>query len=223
MMAGMAAKSSSGASRYTVMRREDREAEFSRVLAFSDGVFAIAITLLVLQLEVPEDVNSLGHELSMELPDLFAFAISFAVLGRVWWVFHHRLFSGLASFDSPLIALNFAYLAMVTLVPFTSELLGDFGDRSIVVIIYAVNLAVLNLIGGVMVEYAYAKGLMKPEALDYAEDHRGAAHWVIPGIFLLSVPLALVSPVGATFVWLLTLGVAPRVVRRLRERGKPGV
>lgn len=212
MMAGMEAKTGGGR-RYTRMSRREREAEFSRILAFSDGVFAIAITLLVLQLEVPEDKVDLGHQLAQELPDLFAFALSFAVLGRVWWVFHHRLFTGLAYFDSPLVGLNFGYLAMVTLVPFTSELLGDYGDRPVVVIAYAVNLAALSIIGGVMVEYAFSHGLMREDAVKNSRLYRGWATWVIPAVFLLSIPVALVSPLAATLVWLLTLGVAPRVVR----------
>ena len=144
--------------------------EFSRVLAFSDGVFAIAITLLVLQLEAPADAGDFGAELAEEWPDLLAFGLSFAVLGRIWWSFHHRLFRGLAEFDSVLITLNFCFLAMVTLVPFTSELLGEYGDEEVAVIVYAVNLGLLNLIGGVMVEYAFSRGLMSPEAAK-SEDH----------------------------------------------------
>ena len=75
-------------------RREENEIEFSRIVAFSDGVFAIAITLLVLNLGVPEHIH--GDDLSEVLweqrQDLFAYAISFAVIGR-FWVVHHRFFS----------------------------------------------------------------------------------------------------------------------------------
>ena len=106
MMAGMEAATSAGSPHERRGTRREREAEFNRLLAFSDGVFAIAITLLVLQLEVPADSADLSEGLKDMLPALFAFALSFAVLGRLWWVFHHRLFSGLEQFDGRLVGLN---------------------------------------------------------------------------------------------------------------------
>ena len=106
MMAGMEAATSAGSPHERRGTRREREAEFNRLLAFSDGVFAIAITLLVLQLEVPADSADLSEGLKDMLPALFAFAFSFAVLGRLWWVFHHRLFSGLEQFDGRLVGLN---------------------------------------------------------------------------------------------------------------------
>ena len=83
-----------------------------------------------------------------------------------WWAFHHRLFSGLEQFDGPLVGLNFLYLALVTLVPFTSDVLGEFGDHSEAVIIYAVNLGLLGLVGAVMVRYAFSHGLMGKGLVD---------------------------------------------------------
>jgi uncharacterized membrane protein len=187
--------------RYPRLRREEREVEFARVLAFSDGVFAIAITLLVLQLEVPADVKQLGSELDDQLPDLFAYCLSFAVLGRVWWAFHHRLFSGLAEFDGVLIALNFLYLGLAVLVPFSSELMGDYGGEREAVVIYAANIGLLTLSGALMAEYAVRRGLMRPGA---AEGATGPASYLITAVFLLSIPVAFVSPLAASLIWLTT-------------------
>lgn len=87
-------------------RREGNEIEFSRIVAFSDGVFAIAITLLVLSLGISRDLA--GDEVADALWDqrenLLAFAISFAVIGRFWLV-HHRFF-GEVAFDTRLIGLT---------------------------------------------------------------------------------------------------------------------
>jgi uncharacterized membrane protein len=87
--------------------REENEIEFSRIVAFSDGVFAIAITLLVLNLGVGEGVKDgeLGTVLWSHHQDLFAYALSFAVIGRFWLV-HHRFFGEVTGFDSRLIWLN---------------------------------------------------------------------------------------------------------------------
>lgn len=198
------------------MSRKEREAEFSRILAFSDGVFAIAITLLVLQLEVPEAASDLGRTMRDEVPDLFAFALSFAVLGRFWWAFHHRFFTGLAVFDGRLVGLNFLYLALVTLVPFTSEVLGDFGDTPEGVIAYAANLGLLGTVGALMIHYAFGHGLMSPEAVRQREQESGHRWWSLPGVFFFSIPVALFSPQAATLVWLVGLALAPRLFRLLR-------
>ncbi len=201
------------------LRRDERELEFARVLAFSDGVFAIAITLLVLQLEVPEDVHHLRNELDDQLPDLFAYCLSFAVLGRVWWAFHHRLFGGLAEFDGPLIALNFVYLGLAVLVPFSSELIGDYGDAREAVVIYAANIGLLTLAGGLMAEYALHRGLMRPEAAAEARrEGSRPSRFLITGVFLVSIPVAFISPFAASLVWLTTFLGGYGVRRRARSR-----
>jgi uncharacterized membrane protein len=221
MIAGMEAGTSAGSSRPRRHTRRERESEFNRLLAFSDGVFAIAITLLVLQLEVPAESVDLSEGLKDMLPDLFAFALSFAVLGRLWWVFHHRLFSGLEEFDGRLVGLNFVYLALVTLVPFSSDLLGDYGDHPEAVIIYAANLGLLGLVGAVMVRYAFDRGLMLREVQEAWGPH-GRPNWVLPCIFLASIPIALVSTLAAILFWLLAGALGLRLFQRLTGQAEAG-
>ena len=220
MMAGMEAGTPASRDRMRIrVHRDEREAEFNRLLAFSDGVFAIAITLLVLQLEVPANAADLGPELEDALPDLFAFALSFAVLGRFWWAFHHRLFSGLTEFDGPLVGLNFLYLALVTLVPFTSDVLGEYGDHSEAVIVYAANLGLLGLVGAVMVRYAFSHGLMGKDLVDVFGPH-GSPDWAMPTIFFVSIPVALISTTAATLIWLAAAAVVPTVFRRRKRQAE---
>jgi uncharacterized membrane protein len=87
------------AGRRARFRREESELEFARIVAFSDGVFAIAMTLLVLALHVPEGVSDLDQVLEDQLPDFFAFALSFSVLAQVWF-FHHRFFGSLETWPA---------------------------------------------------------------------------------------------------------------------------
>jgi len=202
------------ARRYLRARRGESELEFARVVAFSDGVFAIAITLLVLTIEIPEHTLSIYDQLLSERGDLLAFALSFAVLAKLWG-FHHRFFAGLGEFDQGLIWLNFAYLAFITLVPFSCELIGDYYADPVAIITYAANMAALGIVGVVMTEYSFRRDLVKPEVAAERADQTGPANWIVPGIFLASVPAAFISPFAAIAMWLLIFFVNRRSRSRL--------
>ncbi len=93
----------------------------SRVEAFSDGVFAVAITLLVLDLATPMTSGSLIGALADKWPQFAAFAISFVVIGIVW-VNHHTVFHRLKRVDRPLLFINLGLLMSVVLIPFVTSL-----------------------------------------------------------------------------------------------------
>jgi uncharacterized membrane protein len=98
--------------------------EFARIVNLSDAVFAIAMTLLVLGLEVPDVAASqLPEALAGIVPNLVAFLLAFGLVANVWWQ-HHKLFARLARIDRVAIALNLALLGAVALVPFPTGLLG---------------------------------------------------------------------------------------------------
>jgi uncharacterized membrane protein len=183
--------------------REERGMEFSRIVAFSDGVFAIAITLLVLNLHIPEQLapgDTVGDALLDQKGDLFAYAISFAVIGRLWLV-HHRFFSEVTHFDGTLMALNLVYLGFVVLIPFSSEILGDHGDTTAGVITYALNLAVTNLVGAAMFLYAARSGLAGESFVRYAERPGHMRNVIGATAFLVSIPVALVNPTASVVIW----------------------
>jgi uncharacterized membrane protein len=195
-------------------RREDNEVEFSRIVAFSDGVFAIAITLLVLTLSVPEHLHgeSLTDALWDQRHNLLAYAISFAVIGR-YWINHHRFFSNVVGFDGRLLALNIFYLAWVVLLPFSTQVIGDHGGESAAVILYAVNLAGVSLVGLWMAIDARRAGLSEADEAELqAFRHKSL---FVAGVFLVSIPAALVAPDLAPLLWLaLFLDPADRLQRR---------
>ena len=148
--------------------REGNEIEFSRIVAFSDGVFSIAITLLVLNLLIPKtevDGSDRPGDLGQR-ENFLSYAISFAVIGRFWLV-HHRFFGEVTAFDGRLIALNLLYLGFIVLIPFSSSVLGDFGGTTAVVV-YAVNLSVVVLVGLWMTADAHRAGLTSADAIDAA-------------------------------------------------------
>jgi uncharacterized membrane protein len=176
--------------------------EFARIVAFTDGVFAIAITLLVLSLDVPANLSgSALHDFLVDAwPQLFAYFLSFAVIGR-FWIGHHRFFATVHDFDRRLMVLNLAYLSLIVLVPFPTELLGDYGSETDAVVLYALVVGSAALLAWIMLRYALHRGHARREA------HTPAAG-LVPGgallpalIFYASIPVAIASPVLAQIIW----------------------
>jgi TMEM175 potassium channel family protein len=182
--------------------RAGNEIEFGRIVAFSDGVFAIAITLLVLNLTIEKGLSGSGltEELLNNWDNLVAYAISFAVIGRFWLV-HHRFFGEVRAFDGRLLALNLVYLAWIVLIPFSSQVLGDYGGQKASIVVYSVNLAAVVLVGLWMSVDARRRGLTTIDDETHRESRIRSSY--IAGIFLLSIPLGFLAPRAAPYLWLL--------------------
>jgi TMEM175 potassium channel family protein len=96
----------------------------SRVEAFSDGVFAIAITLLVLTVAQPRTYGNLAHELGTQWPSLAAYIVSFAVIG-IMWINHHSVFMNLEHVDRGLLYINLLLLMTIAFLPYPTGVLGQ--------------------------------------------------------------------------------------------------
>ena len=190
--------------------RAERVFDYDRTVAFSDGVFAIAITLLVLSIEVPEPgpgQPELGRLLVDQWRDVFSYGVSVAVIGLLW-VRHHTFFRELSRIDGRLVALNIAYLGLVAFLPFPTELVGDYEGVPIAVMVYAATVTVLAAVAALMRLHADRAGLLTEEA------HREPV-WslaLVPGIFLTSIPIAFFSTIAAQ-LWWVTLLLSRRVRR----------
>jgi uncharacterized membrane protein len=199
-------------------KREENEVEFSRIVAFSDGVFSIAITLLVLGISIKSDLprDQLGHALWEEREALLSYAISFAVIGR-FWVVHHGFFSEVKAFDGRLMALNMLYLGWVVLIPFSSQVLGDYGGQFPAVLVYSANLTGVVAVGQWMRWDARRAGLTETDAETGREDLIGSIF--IAAVFLLSIVVALFDASIAPFTWfLLFIEGRGHFVERLNRR-----
>ena len=194
--------------------------QLERLNAFSDGVFAISITLLVLAIEVPKvDADSLGAALSELGPDIGAYFLGFAVIGLFWYG-HSNMFSYLTRATGLLTVVNLMLLAMISLMPFTTSVLGSFENEPLAVAIYAANVGGATSLDSLVDQVALRSNLYKEGA---APDptQLGIEGILRPTIFLLSVPLAFVSITLAQLSWLL-LFATPQVAERLaRLRRKP--
>jgi uncharacterized membrane protein len=194
--------------------RDEAEVEFNRIVAFSDGVFAIAMTLLVLGLTIPSGVTDLTRALLDDKGDFLAYAISFAVLAR-YWLAHHRFFSALERFDRRLMGLNLFYLAWIALVPFSSQVLGDYGEKTDAAVLYAINMILVSGSFYLQLTYAYRRELFRAEAREYERRYNGPMSLVVVGVFAGSIPVAFASVLAAQLIWVATLFVGRQLVRRL--------
>ena len=190
-----------------------QEKEVARIAAFSDGVFAIAITLLALQLEIPfGDRVDVWAELQDLWPSFLSFAISFAVIGA-YWIAHHRLFSLVERYDRRLLWLNLLSLFFIVLMPFTTSLIGEHGDSDVSVIVYALSVAGAGFANTGMAAYALGGHRLCSDTVDdkLAKFHvwRGLA---IALTFLVSLVLLPLGPSVVELSWL-SLAVTQRVVR----------
>jgi uncharacterized membrane protein len=199
--------------------RDEHEVEFSRIVAFSDGVFSIAITLLVLELALDPGLktdSAIWQNLWDQHEKFLAYGISFAVIARFWLV-HHTFFGEVKAFNSRLIGLNMLYLGFIVLIPFASQVLGEYGGTLPAVVVYSVNLAAVILIGQWMRWDARRAGLTTTDAETEREDFFTSIF--IAGVFLVSIVVAVFSPSLAPCLWILLFFEGRgHVIERLSRR-----
>jgi len=191
-----------------------------RLLTLTDGVVAIAITLLVLQLNVPppgqlthpDSASELAKALGNGADQLISYVISFYVIAQFWLV-HHRVFRRIAGQREGLAWWNFAFLFTITVMPFTSDLLGKYASNPLAIDIFAVNLLAATLATQLTVVFVRRNNLLiagtGEREMQTARLRVEAAVFVI----VLSIGLAWVNTGVAKYCWLL-LGVAPAVADR---------
>ncbi len=198
--------------------RDDDLPSVDRLLTLSDGVVAIALTLLVLQLRVPpvshlahpDSASELATQLAKDSDQIISYLISFYVIAH-FWLIHHRVFSQLAGQRESLAWWNFAFLFTITIMPFTSDLLGQYASNPLAVDIFALNLLLASLATQATLDLGRRKGLMTPGSHDLA---RRAGLMRVAGatlVLVISMGLAWWNADAAKYCWLL-LALVPRVV-----------
>jgi uncharacterized membrane protein len=190
--------------------------EFSRVVYFSDAVFAIAMTLLVAGIDVPvARGESLGDRLLDEKGQIVAFFVSFAVIGY-YWVAHHRLLSLTQRVDRTFIVTNLLYLALIAFLPFPTALMGADPDTAVAVALYACVSAFASGLETVLFSL-----LRRADALRVSLTAQQYRQWIVAScipvvVFAVSIPIALVSPMVAMLSW---IAIFP--LERIADRMSP--
>ena len=192
-----------------------------RLILFSDAVFAIAVTLLALDLRLPirpggYDDASLVAAIRDLGPALLAYALSFFVIA-MFWMGHLRTMRLVVRVDTTFVALNFVFLALVALVPFPTSIVANDGDLASSTILYAVFGASVALASTVLWVYATRIGhLISARVSPDLATRVTARALVVPALFLISIPVALVSVTAAQVIWVVAAPAQGVVARRLR-------
>ncbi len=191
-----------------------------RLVFFSDAVFAIAITLLALDIRLPAGLDaasdqSLLRELLGLYSEYLAFAVSFLAIG-LYWQGHHRRYTMLRRYDSRLIWLNLLLLMGIAFTPFPSSVLAEYGNRT-ATIFYALTMVVIGLLQLAMWRYASAGHRMLDATITNARiRHENRILLAAPAVFMLSIAIAFLNADAAKFSWLLLVPVT-FVLRRAQD------
>lgn len=197
-----------------------------RVIAFSDGVFAVVITILVLGIELPADLSldpaSIAAEREKLLHQLLVYVVAFWLIA-LYWVQHSLLFSGLRRLDRGLVVLNLLFLLPVSLLPFVTQLMGARRDDWTVVLVFALT----NLVAAGMLQRQWKHVLAVPETHAGSETKKLAGRlvwgsWFFTFILILGVFVSLFNVKAGTAVILLVPFVFFINFLRVRKSSVPG-
>jgi len=193
-----------------------------RTLAFSDGVIAVAITLLVLDLRLPplgEKVSSamLLAALVQIAPKLAMYALSFGVVSMIW-IGHHRKFTYIRRVNPRLIEINLVFLMFVGLVPFVTDIVGEYANAA-ATIIYAPTLTITSLASLATWWYAERTPGLRAETVPEIERREIILSPLLnAGVFAASIPVALWSSTAGRLTWLLLIPGALFASARVQQR-----
>jgi uncharacterized membrane protein len=169
----------------------------NRLEAFSDGVFAVAITLLVLEIAVPTG-NDLWHRLGDEWPSFASFFVSFWVIGIIW-VNHHGVIDHLKRADRGVLYLNLLVLMSVVLIPFTTALMAEHlksgDDEHVAAAVYSASFVLMAIAFGVLWEYIIRhREKLGVELTDEEVRRTSLAFQIGNPFYLLALVVAFISP-----------------------------
>jgi uncharacterized membrane protein len=171
----------------------------TRVEFFSDGVFAIAITLLVLEIGVPNGPDgTLWHDLKDQWPSYAAYLVSFFVIGIIW-INHHGIFDHIKKVDYGVLYINLAVLATVAFLPFPTALLAEHlrsgADEEVAAAVYAGSMALMGVSSGALWLYISRHPNLHGPSLTQEVIERTNHLALIGGpAYLLAIAIAFISP-----------------------------
>jgi uncharacterized membrane protein len=201
-----------------------------RLLALTDGVVAIALTLLVLQLQVPatavlkshpHSAKALWHSLNVDRDELISYLVAFLVIAQ-YWLIHHRMMRTMDGHHEGLAWRNFGFLLALTLMPFTSDLLGRYGQNPVAITLFGLNLAALTLSIQWIFRYGVKHKLMRGEGRSAHEELQAQVRALLLfAVVALAIVTAWTVPSVSNYFWLIFLFtpfLGERITTRIEQR-----
>ena len=187
-------------------RRAGSGLEFDRASFFADAVYAIAMTLIVVGIDVPsipdtDDPAAMGEALADLVEPITIFFVTFLIIGQ-YWLAHHRFVAGLDRIDRRYLVWQIPYLALVAFLPFPSQLIGAYFDNPVAVTVFALTMAGVSGLELVLAGVARADGLRDVPWSEARYRWHLLAGGLPVGLFLLSIPAAYASPWLAVACWM---------------------
>ena len=194
-----------------------------RTEAFSDGVFAIAITLLILEVNVPETAfDNLWQGIADQWPSYLAYATSFITIGGIWLA-HHGIFRRLQYANQRLMVINLLLLMVVSFLPFPTKLMAEAihqsdAERAAVIFYGATLLVISSLLSALWGSVTLDRHLLQPEVDENEIKAITLAATPTIGFYVIVIVLAFIAPVVAVYGFLLIA-----IISVLRARGDSSV
>lgn len=191
-----------------------------RLVFFSDAIMAVTITLLALDIRLPDEkVNLDGEELLAAIwemaPHLFAYALSFFVIG-LFWLSHRRRFDTITGTHASIVWLNFLFLLLLGLLPFATDVLAENGGL-VATVLYAALVAAISLMLVVISLAAEWRGLLAPDAEHPLKERTLGPSLATSAVFAVSIPIAFIDVDSAQLFWLTAFPLNVYLMRR-RQR-----
>jgi uncharacterized membrane protein len=180
----------------------------NRMEAMVDGIFAIAMTILVLGISPPKpDISQAQAVLPVQIfhlfPEIFIFIIAFLILAG-FWLDHHRQFHFVSNIDSRLLWINIFMLISVVLIPFSTDVAGDYPEVQVAVLLFHINILIVGLIFSYHGYYlSQSEHLLNPQADSKSLRIIFYQSLLIPGIALLAAIVSFVNPSASLLVYVI--------------------
>lgn len=202
-----------------------QEFQLERIIFFSDAVFAIAITVLIIDIRIPYQEGITNRQLlaavTEKIPELVGFLISFFFIGFYWFI-HHKMFGYVSRFDTRLIWLNLIFLLSIVMLPFTTGIFGMYGNLTAAFCLYIIN----AVFAGIMNFFCW-KHILKPSAklttVPFDRSFRRAAYFralLTPSWFLICGLMALLFNVFVGEMMLPAVSILYAVLGRASKHKK---
>lgn len=177
----------------------------TRMETLTDGIFAIAMTLLVLSLEVPTlpanptSIVINDYIFNTLLPQIGIYIISFAILGVFW--LNHYIFYGIKHVDNSLQWINILWLMSIAIVPFSTALMSKYAQYQFAQIIFALNMLAIGVLYYSLFYYALNHEMLYEQVLPYANMIK-RSNLILPVISLIAIATSFIFPVGTILIFL---------------------